>query len=440
MNNHNRMANADQSEIPYEELLQKYNHLYLAHEFQQKLIAMVINGSTLDQIIKEVFNLTQFPGVIHNTNGHPIISVGIESLSKGLTAKVLFQYITSQSNYPGSVAVNTIERNKNHFLLISKPFYIHEKRVGYCSILLKEQDETVVEFAQLMIEKVASVCSLCFFYEKTKLDSSEQMKSFFLKDIINGQFHSEGEMIAKAGLFQFDLSHPYYICYLVYHFNSKDFQNELVFGREIIESIKYFFSQHDKQLLINHDEHHMNIFVNDHFQNKEEKQHFFHSLMTSLTSYFPGSDFYLGISKRTQSILGAKHAYKQAIGAIRMITSKTKVIYYDSLGVIGALLNEKNEEEVRNMAKSLLGHLELDCQKSIELITTLYSFLINGGNLEKTAEELSLSISGLRYRVHKIEEILQTDIRNPVVSCQLLLAIQGLILLGDLGINNILDR
>ena len=162
--------------------------------------------------------------------------------------------------------------------------------------------------------------------------------------------------------------------------------------------------------------------------------------MTSLTSYFPGSDFYLGISKRTQSILGAKYAYKQAIGAIRMITSKTKVIYYDSLGVIGALLNEKNEEEVRNMAKSLLGHLELDCQKSIELITTLYSFLINGGNLEKTAEELSLSISGLRYRVHKIEEILQTDIRNPVVSCQLLLAIQGLILLGDLGINNILDR
>ena len=162
--------------------------------------------------------------------------------------------------------------------------------------------------------------------------------------------------------------------------------------------------------------------------------------MISLTSYFPGSDFYLGISKRTQSILGAKHAYKQAIGAIRMITSKTKVIYYDSLGVIGALLNEKNEEEVRTMAKSLLGHLELDCQKSIELITTLYSFLINGGNLEKTAEELSLSISGLRYRVHKIEEILQTDIRNPVVSCQLLLAIQGLILLGDLGINNILDR
>ena len=46
-----------------------------------------------------------------------------------------------------------------------------------------------------------------------------------------------------------------------------------------------------------------------------------------------------------------------------MITSKTKVIYYDSLGVIGALLNEKNEEEVRNMAKSLLGHLEQTVRK-----------------------------------------------------------------------------
>jgi PucR family transcriptional regulator, purine catabolism regulatory protein len=207
-----------------------------------------------------------------------------------------------------------------------------------------------------------------------------------------------------------------------------------------METIKYFFSQHDKQLLINHDEHHINIYVSDHFQNKQEKQGFFHSLMTSLTSFFPGSDFYLGVSKRTQSILGAKHAYKEAIGAIRMILSKSKIIYYDSLGVIGALLNEKNEEVVREMAKSLLNQLELDCHKNVELITTLYSFLINGGNLEKTAEEMSLSISGLRYRVHKLEDLLGMDIRNPVICCQLLLALQGLILLGDLAINNILDR
>ncbi len=70
---------------------------------------------------------------------------------------------------------------------------------------------------------------------------------------------------------------------------------------------------------------------------------------------------------------------------------------------------------------------------------TLYFFLVNGGNLEITADELSLSISGLRYRIYKNEKLLQKDIRNPVITCELLMAIQGLILLGDLEIKNILE-
>ena len=100
--------------------------------------------------------------------------------------------------------------------------------------------------------------------------------------------------------------------------------------------------------------------------------------------------------------------------------------------MVGTLINENNENDVRMMAKSLLGNLDMNGQKDVELIQTLYSFLLHGGNLEKTADELSLSISGLRYRMNKIEDLLHKDIRSPIISSQLLLAIQALIILGEL--------
>ena len=53
--------------------------------------------------------------------------------------------------------------------------------------------------------------------------------------------------------------------------------------------------------------------------------------------------------------------------------------------------------------------------KKNELVKTLYVFLANGGNLEKTAMDITLSLSGLRYRLQKIEELLGHDLRDPFI-------------------------
>jgi PucR family transcriptional regulator, purine catabolism regulatory protein len=42
----------------------------------------------------------------------------------------------------------------------------------------------------------------------------------------------------------------------------------------------------------------------------------------------------------------------------------------------------------------------------------------------------------LRYRISKIEEMLQMDLRNPLTSYQLLLSIQALNLIGDLDLKS----
>ena len=73
-------------------------------------------------------------------------------------------------------------------------------------------------------------------------------------------------------------------------------------------------------------------------------------------------------------------------------------------------------------------------EKTKELIKTLYVFLVNGGKLHKTMEDLSLSMSGLMYRVNKLENLLKKDLRDSSQSYQLLLILDSLIALGEIKI------
>ena len=60
--------------------------------------------------------------------------------------------------------------------------------------------------------------------------------------------------------------------------------------------------------------------------------------------------------------------------------------------------------------------------------------MANGGKLQQTMDDLSLSMSGLTYRVNKIEKMIRKDLRDPSQSYQLLLILDSLIALGELDL------
>ncbi len=422
-------------ELTYEKLLQERDQLNFVHMIHKQLTEEVIKENNLESIIEKVYQLCKIPVIVHNVHGQPIAFAGVSKLSKDFSPNGLFQYITK--NMSKKAVIQTFQPMNNrreHFKMLTQPIYLQEKKMGYCSFIYKTHQLDFQEFSKLIIEKVVSICSLCFLYKKTKLASFEQMKGYFLKEILSGQYMSEDELVTKASLFQYDLSKPYYISVIGYTFNAQNFQYEYGFCREVMESISDYFTKQKFHFLMNESNHHIHFIVSDSFIDKEETYSFFHDLIVYLHSRFPGSNFYMGISRKTRSIIQAPKAYQEALRAQRMVTKNNQLIFFDTLGMVGTLINENNEGNVREMAYSILSHIDMNGQKNIDLIRTLYLFLLNGGNLEKTADELSLSISGLRYRVSKIEDVLQLDIRSPLISSQLLMAIQALIILGDLDV------
>lgn len=100
------------------------------------------------------------------------------------------------------------------------------------------------------------------------------------------------------------------------------------------------------------------------------------------------------------------------------------------------LLETSNIEAVEHKARLVLKELyEGEANAQTEQLRTLYIFLRNGGNLEQSANDLSLSVSGLRYRVQRIEEILTVDLRDPEETHEILLTIKLLLILQKITFN-----
>ena len=143
----------------------------------------------------------------------------------------------------------------------------------------------------------------------------------------------------------------------------------------------------------------------------------------------------MGISSSYSSIEDASQMHDESIAALKVPNPDQNLVFFDSLGLIGMLLQTKNLETIEKFAHKILGNLiEEDKHKNMELTKTLYHYLENGSNVHKTARAMNFSISGLRYRLGRLNEILQMDLNTPYNRHEIYLALQSLIVLGELEI------
>ena len=121
-----------------------------------------------------------------------------------------------------------------------------------------------------------------------------------------------------------------------------------------------------------------------------------------------------------------KASMKQAEQAARLapLTGQT-VVSFDQLDLLRLLCQVPDLQEIRQVQEHILGSLlQYDAQNGTQLKETLRRYLESGESLSQTAESMYLHINTLRYRLHRIGEILQCDLRQPDCAFRLRLAFQ----------------
>ena len=221
-----------------------------------------------------------------------------------------------------------------------------------------------------------------------------------------------------------------------YQVQGNNLQTEFTFHEEMAKETAGYFKNKLGNILVGHRTKSVVVLIPTSDRNKEGIETYVDISCTIFQKSFPLQSFLLGLAKSTTKLVKRKPAIMRPYTALRMATRKNKIILFDSLGMVGPLINQNNEKEIRRLARHLLGALvENVDHKKLDLIKTLYLFLENGGNLEQTASDTALSLSGLRYRISRIEELLKHNLRDPFYNYQLYLALQSLILIGELELN-----
>ncbi|MGG3681793.1 PucR family transcriptional regulator, partial [Aeribacillus composti] len=236
----------------------------------------------------------------------------------------------------------------------------------------------------------------------------------------------------------FQLNDPYFMIAIDTLLQKPSVEEEMGFNDDLINDISIFMKNQGLNALFGQKSGKVIILLSECLllKNKMNKENFCKSLIDYCSNKYPQYLFKVGISSNTSSIEEASQLYEECLSALRVANRHQKIIFFDSLGIEGIIFQMKNINPIQKFIYKKLGKLiEEDKNRNMEFTKTLYYYLSNGSNVHKTARAMNFSISGLRYRLQKINEILQIDINSPSVGYQMFLSLRFLIYWGELNID-----
>lgn len=136
----------------------------------------------------------------------------------------------------------------------------------------------------------------------------------------------------------------------------------------------------------------------------------------------------IGIGDECSELKDFKNVTLKAIKALKLskiFEKKNCVVNYKNLGIFRLFFDVKIYGEMKELFdESLLKLKKYDDENSSVLVETLITYLKENRNLGKTAEKLYIHRNTMKYRINRIEEILNCDLKDDETAFNILLCIK----------------
>ncbi len=275
-------------------------------------------------------------------------------------------------------------------------------------------------FEVKLIDFSQSICKAIFTskIEKESMDS-------FMKDIIFGELTYSEEILSRAMIYGYNPDKEY--CSLIVYIDN--FTSVASFNDVWDEEIALRIKQQVEQIVIK-------------IMNRFNKKTIRVSQSNSIIIMMPVSDkdkrnnidliaeeiiheislkindlqISIGIGSFWKELKDFKISVFKAQKALKILKingSKNKISKYSDIGIYRLLFQLEKTDEMKALYEEILGKLiDYDKKNSMDLVNTLQIFINEDCNLIKTSEELFIHKNTLKYRIKRIEEILNCDLKN----------------------------
>jgi sugar diacid utilization regulator len=151
-------------------------------------------------------------------------------------------------------------------------------------------------------------------------------------------------------------------------------------------------------------------------------------IKSNISKSLPGLTVSIGIGGVCNELKKLKESVEQADKALKilkMCNKKDSIRSYKNLGIYRLFFQVENKKELTSLYEEYLAPLvNYDTNNSSDLVKTLEILLLENQNVSKTADMLFIHRNTLKYRITKIEEILDIDLKDANTCFNILLCIK----------------
>ncbi|MCE5220825.1 MAG: PucR family transcriptional regulator ligand-binding domain-containing protein [Clostridium sp.] len=251
----------------------------------------------------------------------------------------------------------------------------------------------------------------------------ENSLTHFLSNILFGDGELEGEAIEKAAYFGYNLDGECCICVIDIDgferfLKAKNLEDEISISklkitfRKIVQDILEKYAL--KVPIIDKDD--SVIFFSrceENYMNRVDKA--LKEIKEVIKKRIDGLSVSVGIGNSYRDLKMMKQSLNEAELAINSAKCKgldDTITKYKDIGIYGLLFSIKNRKVLENYYLDILGPIDENDNKNSSLLQILETYLNENCNITVTAEKLFLHRNTLKYRIKKIEELLNCDLHN----------------------------
>lgn len=339
---------------------------------------------------------------------------------KDLTKEIpkLQTYLRRIKQNKRAIHIPSTELN-GHPSRIIAPVILGNDLMGYFTIIIPDSENKYQDILVMLAEKTASIIGIDLLKERTALQVEHKLRGELFDDLIS-QTGDSDTLIKRAQYMGYDISDKCQILIvgLVPEWSkiqTKKELNQLIKQRnELFIKITSFVNTSLKNAYIVERQEGLVILapVTNHFDPKQLARGI-RKLLNTFDIKNPPS---IGISAIANHIKEIGIKYKECVDVLNLYNRLGKydeVFSVEELQSYELLIARSKDEHLQNFAENCLKNLlQYEKDNSIDLLNTLYMYLTNECNLQRTSEAMNLSLTGLKYRLQKIKDIGKLDLNN----------------------------
>ncbi|WP_147535277.1 PucR family transcriptional regulator [Bacillus marasmi] len=297
------------------------------------------------------------------------------------------------------------------------PIVHHDNTIGYI-ILLNNKDEDIPMYADLL-NFVASLCGIHLQKRIEMMQEKSKFKEAFLFNLLFGNMKQKEEIIEYGDIWGWDFRLPH-IAVVFSLLDADHFINDHQMLQTILLKVeKTLLQKNIKPIsLIRHNQVTVLLPVsNPNFALfRKDLESLSTAILNDTSSYIGDKQLACGFGKVYKNPTELFRSFQEAKVAFELgILINIKLPFFSDLG-LERILYKHDLQDLKEYYENILGALlEYDAANGTNFLETLEAFSSNQFDMTKTSTALFLHRNTLRYRLKKVEEILNIkldDVNN----------------------------